>query len=1072
MAFSSSLAGTARVVLGVDTRDFNRDLSTAENRFRTSTRNMDRDVGQLSRGVAAGTGAFQGFARSIAFASASFLGAAGLTSVVKQSVTAASDLDEAVNAATATFKESAPQVKAWAETAADAFGQSERAALRNATSIGAMLAPMGFARQAAADMSMEMVQLASDMASFSNEDPTEMLDRIRSGLAGESEPLRRFGVDLRETAVQAFALREGLIKKGEALSAAGQLVARYRLILEQTKDQQGDFARTADTAANQQRKLAANIEEAQAALGRAFLPTLERLLPKLSEWADELAENEELHDRIADAVEKAADFVGDFATAADDAAKKVGGWDDALALLATGGIAKALTGLVGASTFAGGAVAARGGLLGALTRLAGIGTIPLMIELEIGRRTGAAGRATGFLEELYKLANGDIENIDWETLIGQPRGLGKNVPALRGLNTAGAARTFPFSSWSGIRRGGGAKEHGSRAVGNWYSDNAIDLMGPAWAAVYAVEDGLIGAVTLRPTNGRGVSDGSTVFLHGDSGTSYAYMHLEGSTVTVRQGMRVKAGSFIGRIGPKTAGGPHLHLGVSRGDPAAVFNFPVGKVSSGSSSQTGRGRQDEAAVRSPLRGRAPLPDLTGGRDDKTRTPPPSIPLVLQERLLRAQETKKIADDLAVLQDIDRLLTRKIAAEKNIEKRVALRRERAGIRTDIEHLTRQPKSRGGTDDPILAGLYLREARAADTKPLRDDLDALAAIDAYLTKRIAAEKDVKEKTALIRERQGVRGRIADVQEQLPVKLPGFTKAPAPLAGFGATMGSFERLRGGQQTVTLPGLGQVLVGNMSASRAMWVQMISQLKLKLRAAIQRRKALERSQQRAKSLTLKRARDLALAEIVPNLRKARQQEQELRDALGTALTAVSEIDETAASEAQRAANEAEQNRLREAEEELRESERAEAAFQRSLLDTPVDILYAKALAGGTADVGDDIAALRREESFLAGNLGRGTLETEVQLINSLNSVREQIRRLEEAQRQSTGATLTLVDLERERLGFLTSLRQLRQYQGNLWDPLASLHGSTIVVHNHYKTMPEDPLLYSREIEFELRAMVG
>jgi len=61
MAFGS-LAGSARVLLGVDTRDFNRDLSTAEGKFRRSTGNMQRDVGQLSRGMAAGTGAFQGFA--------------------------------------------------------------------------------------------------------------------------------------------------------------------------------------------------------------------------------------------------------------------------------------------------------------------------------------------------------------------------------------------------------------------------------------------------------------------------------------------------------------------------------------------------------------------------------------------------------------------------------------------------------------------------------------------------------------------------------------------------------------------------------------------------------------------------------------------------------------------------------------------------------------------------------------------------------------------------------------------------------------------------------------------------
>jgi hypothetical protein len=45
-------------------------------------------------------------------------------------------------------------------------------------------------------MSQKMVTLAADMASFNNADPAETLDALRAGLAGETEPLRRFGVSL------------------------------------------------------------------------------------------------------------------------------------------------------------------------------------------------------------------------------------------------------------------------------------------------------------------------------------------------------------------------------------------------------------------------------------------------------------------------------------------------------------------------------------------------------------------------------------------------------------------------------------------------------------------------------------------------------------------------------------------------------------------------------------------------------------------------------------------------------------------------------------------------------------
>ena len=49
--------------------------------------------------------------------------------------------------------------------------------------------------------------LAADLASFNNIDPTEALDKLRSGLVGEAEPLRSVGVLLNEAAVQAKAGR-------------------------------------------------------------------------------------------------------------------------------------------------------------------------------------------------------------------------------------------------------------------------------------------------------------------------------------------------------------------------------------------------------------------------------------------------------------------------------------------------------------------------------------------------------------------------------------------------------------------------------------------------------------------------------------------------------------------------------------------------------------------------------------------------------------------------------------------------------------------------------------------------
>jgi hypothetical protein len=77
-------AGGATVKLTADTSQFNRELAGAQRTFSRTTdgfhrqsRVLDAEVSRLGRGAIAGSGAFSHLGRSIAFASGSFLGAAG-----------------------------------------------------------------------------------------------------------------------------------------------------------------------------------------------------------------------------------------------------------------------------------------------------------------------------------------------------------------------------------------------------------------------------------------------------------------------------------------------------------------------------------------------------------------------------------------------------------------------------------------------------------------------------------------------------------------------------------------------------------------------------------------------------------------------------------------------------------------------------------------------------------------------------------------------------------------------------------------------------------------------------------
>lgn len=203
---------------------------------------------------------------------------AGLALASGKAIDAASSLNEQISASTQVFGDNASAMQSWAKGGAKAFGLSQREALQAANAYGNMFTTVGLGADATADMSRRMVQLAGDMASFHDQDPSEMLDKLRSGLSGEAEPLRRFGVLISEARVQSFAYANGIAKAGEKLTDAQKVQARYGVIMEDTAKAQGDYARTASGVANEQRTAAAETENMAAAFGQALLPVTQQFL--------------------------------------------------------------------------------------------------------------------------------------------------------------------------------------------------------------------------------------------------------------------------------------------------------------------------------------------------------------------------------------------------------------------------------------------------------------------------------------------------------------------------------------------------------------------------------------------------------------------------------------------------------------------------------------------------------------------------------------------------------------------------------------------------------------------------
>ena len=204
---------------------------------------------------------------------------------------AASDFNETVSKSGIIFGEASTEIKAFADTAAEALGLSKQAALDAAATMGTFGKSAGLAGADLSNFSIEMVKLSGDLASFHNANPADVALALGAALRGEAEPIRKFGVLLNDAAVKAQAMKMGLYDGTGALDAQAKVLATQQIILQQTSDAQGDFARTSEGAANQQRILKAQVDNAKVSIGQAFLPILEAVLPVLVTFATAIGNN-------------------------------------------------------------------------------------------------------------------------------------------------------------------------------------------------------------------------------------------------------------------------------------------------------------------------------------------------------------------------------------------------------------------------------------------------------------------------------------------------------------------------------------------------------------------------------------------------------------------------------------------------------------------------------------------------------------------------------------------------------------------------------------------------------------
>lgn len=256
-------------------RGVSREADAAGRKANIGARGFDKMAGGAARFVKLGVGAA---ARTAAVGIGVLVSAATVGSY--KMLTMASDAAETASAFGTVFKGVSGDVAGYVDRMSSKFGLVTADLQRAATNFGVFGKAAGISKKDLGSFTKDLVGAGGDLASFYNADPTEVFQALRSGLSGEAEPLRQFGIFLSDAAMKAEAATMGLT--GE-LTEGQKVMVRQRIIMKSLGDAQGDLARTSDGLANKTKAIKGRLTEAGTAIGTALLPYAERAAKALDQ---------------------------------------------------------------------------------------------------------------------------------------------------------------------------------------------------------------------------------------------------------------------------------------------------------------------------------------------------------------------------------------------------------------------------------------------------------------------------------------------------------------------------------------------------------------------------------------------------------------------------------------------------------------------------------------------------------------------------------------------------------------------------------------------------------------------
>lgn len=268
-----------RVTLIGDSASLDRTLARTETKLaafgRTATKTSGvfgkLDTKSLLSGAAGGAGFFA------ATAGAQLLGTA-----LKEGVKDAASLQKSGEAIDAIFGKSAGGVKEFAHDAANlgiSAVESEALSVR----LGILTKNLGIGQEKAAEMAVGLQKLAGSIAEIRGINPATVIQNLPQALAGNLRSLKQLGFAFSQAQIKQEALREGILKTGQAITPAIKAQAIYALVTKNLAGFEDLAAQHSGDLANQQHKLHAQVTNLETSVGELATGPLTALFAALNQ---------------------------------------------------------------------------------------------------------------------------------------------------------------------------------------------------------------------------------------------------------------------------------------------------------------------------------------------------------------------------------------------------------------------------------------------------------------------------------------------------------------------------------------------------------------------------------------------------------------------------------------------------------------------------------------------------------------------------------------------------------------------------------------------------------------------